>query len=232
MNSGGVSLLDLFVLLEWKQSHGLLHRHGRRGNVHFQSPQRPGSGQPNTATTSTLADPPGDRNLLSGNTSTAISVTLGSNALVQGNLLGSDISGAALLDTNSTNTQIDVRGETPGALIRDNVVGGAIRGMLLGNSNDTMPGMTVLHNWVGTDVTGTVDLGAYGDGIFLLGLDIQVGGIGAGEGNVIAFCQGAGVLLASARSTFLELRSAGPPSTATALSASISEIRGGSGKAA
>ncbi len=34
--------------------------------------------------------------------------------------------------------------------------------MFIGNSNDTMTGMTVLRNFVGTDVTGTVDLGAYG----------------------------------------------------------------------
>ena len=138
---------------------------------------------------------PGDRNLLTGNSQSSVYVQQGSNPLVQGNLVGTDISGATLLDTSLTNTGMDVRGETPGAVIRDNVVAGGNRGMLLGNSNDTMPGMTVLHNWVGTDVTGTVDLGTSGIGIFVLGRSVQIGGTAAGEGNVIAFSQGAGVLI-------------------------------------
>ena len=80
-------------------------------------------------------------------------------------------------------------------MIRDNVVGGVGNGLQVGDSNDTATGMTVLHNWVGTDVTGTVNLGTAQIGIFVLGRDIQVGGVGAGEGNVVAFNAGAGVLV-------------------------------------
>ena len=138
---------------------------------------------------------PGDRNLLTGNSQSSVFSQQGSNPLVQGNLVGTDISGATLLDTSHTNTGIDVQGQTPGALIRDNVVAGGNRGMFLGDSNDTMLGMTVLHNWVGTDVTGTVDLGAAEEAIFVQGRNVQIGGIGAGEGNVIAFSHGPGLLI-------------------------------------
>jgi hypothetical protein len=44
-------------------------------------------------------------------------------------------------------------------------------------------------------VTGTVNLGTTQIGIFVLGRDIQIGGVGAGEGNVVAFNAGAGVLV-------------------------------------
>ena len=56
-------------------------------------------------------------------------------------------------------------------------------------------GKTILHNWVGTDVTGTINLGTTSYGIFIQGQDIQIGGIGPGEGNVVAFNDGAGVLV-------------------------------------
>jgi hypothetical protein len=138
---------------------------------------------------------PADRNLLTGNSQSSVFVQQGANPLVQGNLVGTDISGATLLDTSLTGTGVDVQGQTPGALIRDNVVAAGNRGMFLGDSNDTMFGMTVLHNWVGTDVTGTAHLGASAVGIFIQGRSVQIGGTGAGEGNVIAFSQGAGLLI-------------------------------------
>jgi hypothetical protein len=137
---------------------------------------------------------PADRNLISGNAQSGITVFHGANALVQGNLVGTDKSGTAVFGGTAL-LGVGVQSETPGAVIRDNVVGGVDSGLQVGDSNDTMPGMTVVHNWVGTDVTGTIDLGTRYYGIFVLGRDIQVGGIGAGEGNVVAFNEGAGVLV-------------------------------------
>jgi IPT/TIG domain/S-layer homology domain len=67
--------------------------------------------------------------------------------------------------------------------------------MAVGDSNDTTTGMTIVHNWVGTDVTGTIDLGNRDFGIYVRGRDITVGGIAPGEANVIAFNGGAGVLM-------------------------------------
>ncbi len=44
-------------------------------------------------------------------------------------------------------------------------------------------------------MTGAINLGTRDIGIFVQGKDIQVGGTGPGEGNVVAFNQGAGVLV-------------------------------------
>ena len=137
---------------------------------------------------------PADRNLISGNAQSGVTIYHGANALVQGNLVGTDKSGTSVFGGTAL-LGIGVQSETPGAVIRDNVIGGVGNGLQVGDSNDTMPGMTVLHNWVGTDVTGTINLGTTQIGIFVLGRDIQVGGVGAGEGNVVAFNAGAGVLV-------------------------------------
>jgi len=138
---------------------------------------------------------PADRNLVSGNLQTGIFVhDQSSNALVQGNLIGTDITGAALLQTG-VGVGIGTGGATADAMIRDNVVGGYSDGIYPQNTNDTNFQMSILHNWVGTDVTGTINLGNAYDGIFIGGKQIQVGGVGAGEGNVCAFNGGAGVLV-------------------------------------
>ncbi len=136
---------------------------------------------------------PADRNLVSGNAQSDITCYHGANQLVQGNLVGTDVSGSAVL--GSSLLGISAQSETPGSVIRDNVVGGVNEGIGVGDSNDTTTGMTVLHNWVGTDVSGTINLGNQYYGILVLGRDIQLGGVGAGEGNVIAFNAGAGVLV-------------------------------------
>jgi len=136
---------------------------------------------------------PADRNLVSANAQSGITITHAADTVVQGNLMGTNIGGATVIGSSSL--AIGVAGQTPGAVIRDNVVGGANEGISVGDTNDTTTGMTILHNWVGTDVTGTANLGNAYYGIFLLGRDITVGGIGAGQGNVVAFNEGAGVLI-------------------------------------
>jgi len=137
---------------------------------------------------------PADRNLVSGNAQSAITIYHGANVLIEGNLVGTDKSGAVAFGGTAL-LGIGVSSETPGAVIRDNVVGGVNSGLQVGDTNDTTTGMTILHNWVGTDVTGTINLGNHYYGIFVQGRDIQVGGVAAGEGNVVAFNEGAGVLV-------------------------------------
>jgi len=138
---------------------------------------------------------PADRNLVSGNLQTGIFIHgHSSNGLVQGNLVGTDITGAALLQTG-VGVGIGFGDTTPDAMARDNVVGGYSEGIYPQNTNDTDFQMSILHNWVGTDVTGTAHLGNDYNGIFIGGKQIQVGGVGAGEGNVCAFNGGAGVLV-------------------------------------
>src|SRR5262249_16772788 len=135
---------------------------------------------------------PADRNLVSGNLQTGISIHgQSSSGLVQGNLVGTDISGAALLQPG-VGEGISFGDTTPDAWARDNGVGGYSDGIVLQNTNDTDFVMTVLHNWAGTDVTGTVNIGNNFNGIFISAKQTVVGGVGAGEGNVCAFNGGAG----------------------------------------
>ena len=142
----------------------------------------------------TLGGPsPGDRNLVSGQTQTNVQIISSADSTVEDNLIGPDISGAVAL--GPTLDGLFVATNTQGAVIRGNVVGGATVGMNLGNVSDAITGMTVQGNWVGTDVTGTADIGNLFAGVFIQGRGLTIGGLGPGEGNVIAFNDGAGVLV-------------------------------------
>ncbi len=137
---------------------------------------------------------PADRNLISGNWVYGVGIQLTSNATIEGNLIGTDVSGTVPLRV--ANTGIFGGANSPGLVIRGNVVGGQTQiGMTVGTANDTVYGAVVQGNWIGTDVTGTVDLGNPFAGVEVQGRNVAVGGIGPGEGNVIAFNGGAGVLV-------------------------------------
>ena len=77
--------------------------------------------------------------------------------------------------------------------MRGNVIGGAGQGIQVGSPSGPGHGATIEGNWIGTDVTGTVNLGNVNNGILAQGQEAAIGGVGAGEGNVIAFNGGAGV---------------------------------------
>jgi hypothetical protein len=133
---------------------------------------------------------PADRNLISGNGG---NIQIGSaNSTVEGNLLGPDISAVAAL--GPTVDSLVIAGSTGGTVIRRNVVGGASRGMVLGNIADATTGMTVEGNWIGTDPSETAHIGNI-VGVQLNGRDVHVGGPSPGQGNVIAFNDG-GVFVA------------------------------------
>ena len=145
----------------------------------------------------TLGGPaPADRNLVSGQTQTNVQIISSADSTVEGNLIGVDVSGTVAL--SPTVDSLFVATNTQGAVIRGNVVGGATVGMNLGNVADAITGMTVQGNWVGTDVTENHDIGNLFAGIFIQGRGITIGGVGPGEGNTIAFNDGAGVLVSYA----------------------------------
>ena len=84
-----------------------------------------------------------------------------------------------------------------GDVIKGNVVAGAqnTHGIYIGGGSTIDFGTVVQGNFVGTDVTGTVNLGNTFNGIAVETQQVTIGGTGAGEGNVIAFNKGAGVFL-------------------------------------
>ena len=170
-----------------------------------------------------------------------ITCSHGTNQLIQGNLVGTDKSGRRC-SAAAPSLGIGVQSETPGAVIRDNVVGGVTVGIQVGDSNDTATGMTVLHNWVGTDVTGTVNIGTTADRHLRAGPRHPGRRRRRRRGQRRRLQRGRrGARHCTARSTSSRTRSAGTRSMATARptaptscrrSASISETRAASARAA
>src|SRR5262245_27993234 len=133
----------------------------------------------------------GAGNLISGNIGSGISISYGSGFVIQGNFIGTDITGTKALgngmginDSGGTNAQIGGSGPGEGNLVSGN------NGLGIYLYNFVV-GTTVLGNLFGTDVTGALPLGNV-VGIATANIDtgIQIGGTGPGEGNVIAFNSG------------------------------------------
>jgi len=150
-------------------------------------------GTPSTCTVGGTT--PDARNLISGNIGVGIGLGNGSGNTVQGNLIGTDVTGTLSLEngvgigTNGTNALIG--GTTVDAR---NIVSGNGRGIDLGGgSNHTVQG-----NFIGTDITGTVALGNPNVGLNLNSLvsNTMIGGLtatpGTPPGNLISANTGAG----------------------------------------
>jgi hypothetical protein len=137
-------------------------------------------------------DQPGEGNLISGNYDNGISISdsdVTSNSVI-GNFVGTDISGMAALPNGSNGIAI-----FEGA--SDNIVGGstpAERNLISGNAGDGVAifragtsGNQILGNYIGTDVTGQISMSnACGVGIFDGASDNIVGGVDAGQANLIS----------------------------------------------
>ncbi len=117
------------------------------------------------------------------------------DSVVEGNLIGTDVTGAVPLGNNETGLTVGT--DAGGTLVRGNVIADSqFNGIDAGNAgSDTVYGITIEGNWIGTDVTGTVNLGNALNGIFVLSRQVAVGGIAPGQGNTIAFNGQAGVLV-------------------------------------
>jgi titin len=135
---------------------------------------------------------PDARNLVSGNSNIGVTIQ-GDTNIVQGNLIGTDITGTLALGNSSRG--VNVQSGT-GTLIGGTTV--AARNIISGNTNasgvDTFASgsaVTVQGNFIGTDVTGTVALpNSGGDGIDLVTNNNVIGGLtatpGAPPGNLIS----------------------------------------------
>lgn len=126
----------------------------------------------------------GQGNLISGNRETGVIIQSNSNT-VKGNVIGANLSGTAAL--HNLYSGIQVLGD-------DNVIGGATsgEGNLIAGSlyvgifiEPGADGNTVMGNAIGTDPSGSIPLGNY-YGIRIDGSDNIIGGIGQGQGNIIA----------------------------------------------
>jgi len=149
---------------------------------------------------------PGDGNLISGNG--GYGVWIGTyeyegnpvGNVVQGNLIGTDVTGTVALG--------NARGGVFFEGADDTTIGGATpeaRNVISGNLGDAITltgyeaicaGNVIQGNFIGTDVTGTFDLGNDGHGVLIeWASDTLIGGTTQGAGNTIAFNTGDGVSL-------------------------------------
>ncbi|MDX1267650.1 MAG: hypothetical protein R3311_09820, partial [Oceanisphaera sp.] len=141
----------------------------------------------------------GEGNVISGNSSGIYVTGSGSDGnVIQGNLIGTDVTGTVALSNSGNNIDIN-----QGA--SNTLVGGAVNGtgnVIAAGGNDGITiwgggttGTIVQGNFIGTDTTGTLDLGNSNTGVVISGgsTDNQIGGADAGEGNIVAFNNDIGV---------------------------------------
>ncbi len=155
-----------------------------------------------------------ERNLISGNDENAI-VTgnvlfgwpeIGNANLIQGNYIGTNAIGNAALGNNSNGMYIISSNNT----IKQNVIAAngshGIRMSVIFSLSTTPPttGNLIQGNFIGTDASGTLDLGNIGDGINLFSQvsNVQVnnntiGGTASGTRNIISGNGGDGIYLSS-----------------------------------
>lgn len=140
------------------------------------------------------------RNVISGNGDDGIDFSDGSTGnMALGNYLGTNATGTAAIGNGSDGVEIDYA--------NGNFVGGSAdgaRNIISGNSSEGISlsdcsGNIIRGNYIGTDVTGDVDLGnsSYGIDILDLAINNTIGGAGAGEGNVISGNGEEGILIAN-----------------------------------
>lgn len=134
---------------------------------------------------------PVERNIISGNAFKGIHIVGPSNNnQIKGNFIGTDVTGTA--DLGNTHDGVEITTGPTG-----NIVGGALPGegnLISGNSrsgivNNAADSNIFLGNSIGTDVTGTADIGNTNAGV-TIGVDSDnnvIGGVAPGEGNRIAF---------------------------------------------
>jgi CSLREA domain-containing protein len=146
------------------------------------------------------------RNVISGNKNGIVIGAGSSDNRVQGNRIGTDRTGT--VDLGNANAGVVIEGVATG-----NIVGGktaAVRNLISGNDGhgvllegaDTASNR-VRGNFIGTDRTGTLDLGNTLFGVAIRGAahDNTIGGDVAGAGNVISGNDAGGILLEEAGTT-------------------------------
>lgn len=132
---------------------------------------------------------PAMRNLISGNVGSGILFGNAGPNTVQGNLIGTDVTGTLALGNSGVGVTLNSSNNLIGGTTVDarNIISGNNRGIDLGNgSNNTVQG-----NFVGTDITGTMGLSNPNGGVNInAGSDNVIGGLtatpGTPPGNLIS----------------------------------------------
>ncbi len=155
-----------------------------------------------------------DRNLISGNDDEGLQIADGATGtIVQGNYIGTNVNGTAALGNgvDGIDTDINVAGTLIGGTTNV-TVGGPCTGacnLISGNTHDGITlfnspgaGNTVAGNFIGTDVTGKIDLGNGDQGISIGGsANNTIGGTSPQARNLISGNNKDGIDISGAAST-------------------------------
>jgi hypothetical protein len=149
---------------------------------------------------------PGARNVIAANASGGVAV--GTPTLVQGNFIGTDVSGSLPLGNGGAGVTL--------ANYAYSTVGGvssAARNVIAANGSHGIaiqgPGALIQGNLIGTDATGTRALGNSGTGIYApfgypsWSSSTSIGGADPGAGNLISANGGGGILIEGSSATIL-----------------------------
>ena len=164
------------------------------------------SGAPNNTVGGTTA---GARNIISGNGGDGVRIAGVdvSGSVVQGNFIGTDVTGTLALGNGRDGVRIGfggggpitIGGTTTGA--RNVISGNGQNGVRISGTEAT--GNLVQGNFIGTDVSGTADVGNTFDGVNISdgAANNTIGGTQAGAGNTLAFNKRDGVGVGTASGT-------------------------------
>lgn len=157
-------------------------------------------------------------NLISGNTTNGINASVTSGLVIQGNRVGTDITGAKALPNGATGMVLDnVTGAKVGgttAAMRNLVSGNLNGGIAILNSG---AGTSIQGNYIGVDGAGAAALGNGGAGLAFNNVSgSTIGGTVAGAGNVISGNGGDGVQLATAMGNLVQGNYIGTDAAGTA----------------
>jgi uncharacterized repeat protein (TIGR01451 family)/CSLREA domain-containing protein len=152
----------------------------------------------------------GARNLISGNDANGVLISGSGTTMnqVQGNYIGTDKNGTG--DMGNTNDGVGIT-DAPGNIIggattgaRNLISGNDATGVAISGGGSTMN--QVLGNYIGTDVTGTADLGNSTQGVFIGGPSNTIGGTADGVRNLISGNNGNGVWINGSGSTLNQVQ--------------------------
>ena len=139
---------------------------------------------------------PGRRNLISGNGDQEITLFTSTGVVIQGNFLGTDVTGTVDLSSSGGGVEgISVSQASDiviGGTDHDEGVCNRACNLISGHDDEAVgvssaSEVTIQGNFIGPDVTGSVILGGEEEGVSVyLASDVTIGGTEPGAGNVIA----------------------------------------------
>lgn len=169
----------------------------------------------NSAGTNSIIGAPGKGNVIRSNGSNPIDILTGANGvLVQANIIGLQRDGTTLAGNvqglENRGANVTIGGDTPA---ERNIISGCTNSngmnLILGT------GTVVQGNYIGTDITGTLDRGNAFHGVYFQANNITVGGPNPGEGNLISGNGNAGIQFSGVSSTLIQGNTIGRDLTGT-----------------